>query len=113
VTFSLHENDRKLVECGKNKVMEVMRAAGAQEVVQEARYAHLVGGARMGRDLRNSVVDGFGRTDDIANLLFATGAFCLLRDRQIRDLRSKRSQRERPTILSPRRKLYLDQIEGI
>jgi choline dehydrogenase-like flavoprotein len=74
VTFSLHENDRKLVECGKNKVMEVMRAAGAQEVVQEARYAHLVGGARMGRDLRNSVVDGFGRTDDIANLFVCDGS---------------------------------------
>ena len=28
--------------------MEVMHAAGAKEVVQEARYAHLVGAARMG-----------------------------------------------------------------
>ena len=47
VTFSLHENDKKLIEFGKNKVMEIMRAAGAKEVVQEARYAHLVGAARM------------------------------------------------------------------
>ena len=47
VTFSLHDNDKKLIEFGKNKVIEVMSAAGAKEVVQEARYAHLVGAARM------------------------------------------------------------------
>ncbi len=43
VTFNLHENDKKVIAFGKNKVMEVMEAAGAEEVVQEARYAHLVG----------------------------------------------------------------------
>ena len=41
VTFNLHDNDKKLIEFGKNKMMEVMWAAGAKEVVQEARYAHL------------------------------------------------------------------------
>jgi hypothetical protein len=49
VTFNLHDNDKKLIEFGKNKVMELMSAAGAEEVVQEPRYAHLVGGARMVR----------------------------------------------------------------
>ncbi len=43
VTFRLKENDKKMIEFGKNKVMEIMRAAGATEVVQESRYAHLVG----------------------------------------------------------------------
>ena len=38
ITFNLHDNDKKLIEFGKNKIMEVMRAAGAEEVVQEARY---------------------------------------------------------------------------
>jgi len=37
VTFSLHENDEKLIEFGKNKVIEVMQAAGALEVVQDAK----------------------------------------------------------------------------
>jgi choline dehydrogenase-like flavoprotein len=74
VTFSLRENDKKLIEFGKNKVMEVMQAAGAQEVVQEPRYAHLVGGARMGPDPRTSVVDGFGRTHDIPNLFVCDGS---------------------------------------
>ncbi len=50
------------------------RAAGAVEVVQEARYAHLVGGARMGKDPATSVVDAFGRTRDIANLFVCDGS---------------------------------------
>jgi choline dehydrogenase-like flavoprotein len=54
--------------------MEVMWAAGAKEVVQEARYAHLVGAARMGNDPETSVVDGFGRTHDIANLFVCDGS---------------------------------------
>jgi choline dehydrogenase-like flavoprotein len=54
--------------------MEIMQAAGAEEVVQEARYAHLVGGARMGNDSRASVVDRFGRTHDIPNLFVCDGS---------------------------------------
>lgn len=43
-------------------------------MAQESRYAHLVGAARMGRDPSNSVVDGFGRTHDIANLFVCDGS---------------------------------------
>jgi choline dehydrogenase-like flavoprotein len=74
VNFDLHENDEKLIEFGKNKVEQVMRAAGAEEVVQEARYAHLVGAARMGANPATSVVDGFGRSHDIANLFVCDGS---------------------------------------
>ncbi|MDQ2783531.1 MAG: GMC family oxidoreductase [Chloroflexota bacterium] len=74
VTFALHDNDKKLIEFGKKKVEEVMWAAGAEEVVQEARYAHLVGGARMGNDPRTSVVDKFGRSHDIPNLFVCDGS---------------------------------------
>jgi choline dehydrogenase-like flavoprotein len=74
VTFTLHDNDKKLIEYGKNKVMEIMWAAGAEVVVQESRYAHLVGAARMGDDRRTSVVDGFGRTHDIDNLFICDGS---------------------------------------
>src|ERR1041384_2527971 len=51
-----------------------MWAAGAEEVVQEARYAHLVGAARMGRDPRSSVVDGFCQSHDIPNLFICDGS---------------------------------------
>ena len=74
VTFNLGDNDKKLIEFGKNKTMEVMWAAGATEVVQEARYAHLVGAARMGSDPATSVVDQFGRTHDIPNLFICDGS---------------------------------------
>jgi choline dehydrogenase-like flavoprotein len=74
VTFNLHDNDKKVASAGVAKVTEVMQAAGAQEVVQEPRYAHLVGGARMGSDPRTSVTDKFGRTHDIANLFLCDGS---------------------------------------
>jgi choline dehydrogenase-like flavoprotein len=74
VTFNLHDNDQKLIAFGRDKVMEVMRAAGAEEVVQEERFAHLVGAARMGRDPRTSVVDSFGRTHDVPNLFVCDGS---------------------------------------
>ena len=73
-TFSLHDNDTNLIDFGKRKTMEIMSAAGAREVVQEARYAHLVGAARMGTDPSTSVVDGFGRTHDIPNLFVCDGS---------------------------------------
>jgi len=74
VSFNLRDNDKKLIKAGKDKTMEVMWAAGATEVVQEARYAHLVGGARMGHDPSNSVVDAFGRSHDIVNLFVCDGS---------------------------------------
>jgi choline dehydrogenase-like flavoprotein len=74
ITFALHDNDKKVTSWGVNKTMEVMYAAGAEEVVQEPRYAHLIGGARMGLDPRTSVVDSFGRTHDIPNLFLCDGS---------------------------------------
>ena len=74
VSFNLHENDTKLIKAARKKTEEVMQAAGATDVVQEARYAHLVGACRMGADPRSSVVDKFGRSHDIANLFVCDGS---------------------------------------
>ena len=74
ITFRLHDNDKKIARFGTDKTTEVLYAAGAEEVVHEARYAHLVGGARMGRDPRISVTDSFGRTHDIRNLFICDGS---------------------------------------
>jgi choline dehydrogenase-like flavoprotein len=74
VTFSLHDNDKKLIEFGKKKVMDIMRAAGAVEVVQESRYAHLVGGCRMSATPETGVCDKFGRTWDVPNLFVMDGS---------------------------------------
>jgi choline dehydrogenase-like flavoprotein len=74
IHFDLYENDRRLIEYGKKTVMDVMHAAGAEEVVQESRYAHLVGAARMGNDPETSVVDKFGRSHDVSNLFICDGS---------------------------------------
>lgn len=74
VTFRLHDNDKKVAKFGVEKTTEVMYAAGAEEVVQEPRYAHLVGGARMGNDPATSVTDKFGRTHDMPNLFICDGS---------------------------------------
>jgi choline dehydrogenase-like flavoprotein len=74
VTFNLHQNDHKVADAGVRKTEEILRAAGATEVAQEPRYAHLVGGARMGASPRDSVVDGFGRSWDIPNLFVCDGS---------------------------------------
>jgi hypothetical protein len=66
-TFGLYDN--KLVAFARKKVEHVMWAAGAEEVVQESWFAHLVGGARMGADRRTSVTDRFGRTHDVDRYL--------------------------------------------
>jgi choline dehydrogenase-like flavoprotein len=42
--------------------------------VEEPRYAHLIGGARMGSDPRTSVVDSFGKSHDIPNLFICDGS---------------------------------------
>ena len=74
VTFNLHDNDKKLIEFGKQKVMEVMWAAGAETVVAGTaicapgrRRAH----GKFARFLRRRQ---FGRTHDIANLFICDGS---------------------------------------
>jgi choline dehydrogenase-like flavoprotein len=74
VTFALHENDQKVARAGVAKTTDILYAAGAREVVEEPRYAHLVGGARMGNDPRTSVTNSFGRTHDIPNLFVCDGS---------------------------------------
>lgn len=74
VRFHLRDNDKKLTAAGVKKATEIMQAAGATEIIQESRFAHLVGGARMGSDPATSVVDGFGRSHDIPNLFVCDGS---------------------------------------
>jgi choline dehydrogenase-like flavoprotein len=74
ITFQLYDNDKKIAKAGVQKTTEILYAAGADEVVEEPRYAHLVGGARMGNDPRTSVTDKWGRTHDIPNLFVCDGS---------------------------------------
>jgi choline dehydrogenase-like flavoprotein len=57
------------------QVMEqILRAAGADEVITIDRFAHLVGGARMAADERHGVVDSESRTFAVPNLYITDGS---------------------------------------
>jgi choline dehydrogenase-like flavoprotein len=53
---------------------DLLRAAGASEVMTIKRYAHLVGGARMARRAEEGVVDSTQRVFGIENLFIADGS---------------------------------------
>ncbi|HEX3680586.1 MAG TPA: GMC family oxidoreductase [Galbitalea sp.] len=73
-SYSQCENDRALVDAAQATMEEILRAAGADEVITIKRYAHLVGGARMAESERAGVVDSYGRTFAVPNLYIADGS---------------------------------------
>ncbi len=50
--YSQCDNDRQLIRAATDVMSDLLRAAGAQEVITIERYAHLVGGARMAQRRR-------------------------------------------------------------
>ncbi len=75
VTFSLCDNDKRLVRHAVHHMTEVMRAAGGRDLWHEDDdTAHLNGTARMGDDPRTSVVNADCRSWDIRNLWVCDGS---------------------------------------
>ena len=72
--YSQSENDRKNIAFAKRTLRDVFEAANAQDVLAIDRYAHLVGGCRMGDDPERSVIDSDHRAWDVANLFVADGS---------------------------------------
>jgi choline dehydrogenase-like flavoprotein len=72
--YSQCENDRKNIAFAKQTLHDVFEVAGAQDVLVIDRYAHLVGGCRMGSDRERSVVDSDQRAWDVPNLFIADGS---------------------------------------
>ncbi len=68
------ENDRASIAYGKQKLHAIWEAAGAQDVLTIDRYAHLVGGCRMGAKREESVVDADHRVWGLPNLFVADGS---------------------------------------
>ncbi|WP_066520165.1 GMC family oxidoreductase [Curtobacterium ammoniigenes] len=73
-SYSQCDNDKQLVKAATGVMEDVLRAAGAEEVITINRYAHLVGGARMGATPEEGVVNGAGRSFAVPNLLIADGS---------------------------------------
>jgi choline dehydrogenase-like flavoprotein len=68
------DNDRANIAYAKGTLHQIWEAAGAQDVLTIDRYAHLVGGCRMGTSPHNSVVDADHRVWGLANLFLADGS---------------------------------------
>jgi choline dehydrogenase-like flavoprotein len=73
---SLGENDRANIAYSTEVIDGILRAAGAQEILTIGRYAHLIGGARMGTGPEDSVVDRDHRSWAVPNLLVCDGSVC-------------------------------------
>jgi choline dehydrogenase-like flavoprotein len=103
-SYSLCENDKRNVAYATKIMDEIWDGAGAQDVLKIDRYAHLVGGCRMGFSPEDSVVDSTHRAWSVPNLFVADGsvmptqgaanpalAIMALSDRLARLLREKRT----------------------
>jgi choline dehydrogenase-like flavoprotein len=73
-SHSLCENDKKNIAFAKEKLEEIWEHAGASSTMTIDRYAHLVGGARMGFTSRDSVVDSSHRVWGVPNLFVVDGS---------------------------------------
>jgi choline dehydrogenase-like flavoprotein len=67
-SHSLGENDKRNIAFATKTIETIWEHAGAQDTLKIDRYAHLVGGARMGFAANNSVVDANHRVWGVPNL---------------------------------------------
>jgi choline dehydrogenase-like flavoprotein len=72
--YTQHANDRANIAYAKRVLHDIWEAAGAQDVLAIDRYAHLIGGCRMGTDPAESVCDGDQRVWGVPNLFLADGS---------------------------------------
>jgi choline dehydrogenase-like flavoprotein len=68
------ENDRANIAFAKKTMHAIWDTAGAQDVLTIDRYAHLVGGCRMGQAAETSVIDSDHRVWGIPNLFVCDGS---------------------------------------
>jgi len=73
-THSLCENDRLSIAFGTKVMEEIWEGAGAQDTLKIDRYAHLVGGCRLGFAPEDSVCDAGNKVWGVENLFVADGS---------------------------------------
>jgi len=73
-SYSQCDNDKALLRAGREKMQQILEAAGAEDAVTIERYAHLVGGARMGATPQTGVVDADLRSFAVPNLYITDGS---------------------------------------
>jgi choline dehydrogenase-like flavoprotein len=73
-SYSLCENDKKNIAYATKVMEDIWEHAGAQDTLKIDRYAHLVGGCRMGFSPDDSVVDSSQRAWEVPNLFVVDGS---------------------------------------
>ena len=73
-SHSLCDNDRRNIAFATRTMERIWEHAGAQDTLKVDRFAHLVGGARMGRHPEDSVVDSGHRVWGVPNLFIVDGS---------------------------------------
>ncbi len=78
LNYTLSENSRNMLNFSIERATEVLKAAGAHDVISDAPIAgggwHLMGTARMGTNPERSVVNEWGRSHDVRNLFIVDGS---------------------------------------
>ena len=73
INYKLSENTKKMMSHGITKAKTVLKEAGAKSVIAFGPVKntgwHIMGTTKMGKDKNNSVVNEFGQTHDIKNLV--------------------------------------------
>jgi choline dehydrogenase-like flavoprotein len=72
--YSQCENDKAIVSYARRILDEIWDGADAMDTLTIDRYAHLVGGARMGFTPEDSVIDSSHRVWDVDNLFVVDGS---------------------------------------
>jgi choline dehydrogenase-like flavoprotein len=73
-SYSLCDNDKASIDFATKKMQEIWEYAGAQDQLKIDRFAHLVGGCRMGLSPDRSVVDASHRVWGVPNLFVCDGS---------------------------------------
>lgn len=74
--YTLCDNDKANMEFSANVMHDIVIASGAQDILTIRRFAHLIGGCRMGTSPEDSVVSADHQTWAVANLFIADGSVC-------------------------------------
>jgi len=79
LTYQDHPDDMSTKQWFRDRMQEMMEAAGAarvwnQPVLPADGGVHLLGTARMGNDPRDSVIDRYHRAHDVSNLFICDGS---------------------------------------
>ena len=74
--YTLTDNDKANMAYSTKVVTNIVEAAGAQDVLTIQRFAHLIGGARMGTAPEDSVVNAHHRIWGVPNVFLADGSVC-------------------------------------